>query len=97
METLWLPATETWIDGAGHLGFQMSWGGIYGGILQRALVLRLTFTIQSGRSGGNPAEWGQRLQKSARATAAPFQRGMEKKQSLCRTGILGVGWGGGDK
>lgn len=36
METLWLPATETWIDGAGHLGFQMSRGGIYGGILQRA-------------------------------------------------------------
>lgn len=58
METLWLPATETWIDGAGHLGFQMSWGGIYGGILQRALVLRLTFTIQSGRSGGNPVESG---------------------------------------
>lgn len=47
----WLPATETWLDGTGHLGFQMSWGGIYGGIPQLALVPRVTLTIQSGRYG----------------------------------------------
>lgn len=47
-----LPATETWLGGMEHLAFQMSWGGIYGGIPQWAQVPRVTLTVPSGRYGG---------------------------------------------
>ena len=41
----------------GHLGFQMSRGGIYGGISQLALAPTVTFILQSGVS--EPAAWCQ--------------------------------------
>lgn len=46
----WLLASCSWdLDRRdGHLGFQMSWGGIYGGISQLALEPTVTFILQPG-------------------------------------------------
>lgn len=39
----WLPEAESWICRDRHLGLQMSWGGISGGISELALEPTVTF------------------------------------------------------